>query len=259
MSTVSIERAVPAPARHPQVPFPRLMAVELRKLWDTRAGMWLLGIIAAATAATMIIGLVVMDRGDRTLDNLLGLAAVPQNILLPVLGIMAVTAEWSQRTGLVTFTLEPRRGRVIAAKLVVNVLVSVAALAVSIGLGGLLYAAVGTGGWTLGPGEANDLLVGQLLGILQGVAFGLLFLSTAVAVVAFFALPTVWSVALQIGGDRVASITRWLDLNTTSGPLFGHTMGAAEWAHLAVANTVWVLLPLLLGIWRVMRAEVKSS
>ena len=37
-------------------------------------------------------------------------------MLLPILGIMAATAEWTQRTGLVTFTLEPRRGRVVLAK-----------------------------------------------------------------------------------------------------------------------------------------------
>ena len=40
-------------------------------------------------------------------------------ILLPVLGILLVTSEWSQRTAMVTFTLEPSRSRVIAAKFVV--------------------------------------------------------------------------------------------------------------------------------------------
>jgi len=42
------------------------------------------------------------------------LSVLPQSWLLPVLGIMAVTSEWTQRTGLVTHTLEPRRSRILA-------------------------------------------------------------------------------------------------------------------------------------------------
>ena len=35
-----------------------------------------------------------------------------------MLGILLITQEWSQRTGMVTFTLEPHRGKVIAAKVI---------------------------------------------------------------------------------------------------------------------------------------------
>jgi hypothetical protein len=40
----------------------------------------------------------------------------PIGILLPILGILSVTSEWSQRTTLLTFALVPRRERVTAAK-----------------------------------------------------------------------------------------------------------------------------------------------
>ena len=37
-------------------------------------------------------------------------------ILLPVVAILSVTSEWSQRTGLITFTLVPHRGQIILAQ-----------------------------------------------------------------------------------------------------------------------------------------------
>ena len=49
MSTTTYART-PRHLRHPPVPFGRLIAVELRKMADTRAGCWLLISIAALTA-----------------------------------------------------------------------------------------------------------------------------------------------------------------------------------------------------------------
>ena len=40
----------------------------------------------------------------------------PMGILLPVLGVLSITSEWSQRTAMVTFTLEPSRMRVVAGE-----------------------------------------------------------------------------------------------------------------------------------------------
>jgi hypothetical protein len=39
--------------------------------------------------------------------------------------MLTMTAEWSQRTALTTFTLEPRRDRVLAAKVVASLAISV--------------------------------------------------------------------------------------------------------------------------------------
>ncbi len=44
-----------------------------------------------------------------------------------MLGILTVTGEWSHRTALTTFTLEPRRSRVLLAKCLPPLLVTVAA------------------------------------------------------------------------------------------------------------------------------------
>ncbi len=93
------------------VPFTRLVHVELRKMLDTRAGRWLLigiaGVIAVALTITFF------DNGGQHPYGLyLQATTVPMALILPVVGILAVTSEWCQRTGLVTFGLEPRRARV---------------------------------------------------------------------------------------------------------------------------------------------------
>src|SRR3954468_24044074 len=102
------------------IPFSRLVTVELRKMFDTRAGRWLLISIAGLTALVLTIQLIVqLSQGNaQTFDDFGAGANIPMVILLPVLGVMSVTGEWSQRTAMVTFTLVPHRGRVLAAKYV---------------------------------------------------------------------------------------------------------------------------------------------
>ena len=125
---------IPAPSVHPtasrgprvgsllsppsRVPLTRLVGLEVRKMVDTLAGRWLV-IVTVALALALMIGFAVFgDAGQVTVGTSLGAAAGPFGILLPVLGIMAATAEWSQRAGLVTFSLEPRRGRIVLARVV---------------------------------------------------------------------------------------------------------------------------------------------
>src|SRR2546421_152111 len=49
-------------------------------------------------------------------------------VLLPIVGLLAITSEWSQRTALTTFARVPRRERVIAAKLLAGVALALAAV-----------------------------------------------------------------------------------------------------------------------------------
>ena len=50
-----------------------------------------------------------------------------------------------------------------------------------------------------------------------------------------------------------------MDLGGTSQqPLFsGVDMTGEQWAQLAIASAIWILLPFVLGLVRVMRAELK--
>jgi hypothetical protein len=53
-------------------------------------------------------------------------------------------------------------------------------------------------------------------------------------------------------------IAPWVDLGTSQQPLFsGVNLSGDEWAQLATSSAIWILLPLLVGLVRVMRAEVK--
>ena len=110
----------------------RLTLVELRKMTDTRAGFWLqLAVVGLTlTIAGLIIGFGKPE--DQTLEKMLQATIQPSANLLPVIGILLVSSEWSQRTAQISFTLVPRRPRVIGAKLLAALVVAVAAYAVSV-------------------------------------------------------------------------------------------------------------------------------
>lgn len=243
----------PRPDLRP-VPFTRTTRVELRKMIDTRAGRWLLAIVTAAGLATIAATLIWTD-GPHGLTDFLGFAAFPLSLLLPVIGIMGATAEWTQRTGLVTFTLEPRRGRVIAAKLVAAALLGLGVFAAALAASALATLATGAV-WNPTLPLLAGLAAGLLLFVLQGVAFGFALLNTPAAIVASLLLPTVWTI---VGGlvPSVQKASEWLNLTVTTGPLLNGTMAGDDWAKLATSAALWIGLPLAVGTWRVLTREVK--
>lgn len=242
------------------VPFVRLIHVELRKMLDTRAGRWLLIGIGAIIAVALTI-MFFNEGGEHAFGEYLQATTMPMALILPVVGILAVTAEWSQRTGLVTFGLEPRRIRVAWAKTLAALSVGVCAFALSLVLAGIAHQSAITfrgitGDWSI---DALALLGAGgyvLLGIAQGVGFGMLFKNTPAAVVVYFVLPTAWSIL----GSMVSWLrdaATWLDMNQTMQPLFEGSLTGEQWAHLGTSVGVWVIAPLAVGIWRLTRAEVK--
>src|SRR4051794_32774200 len=181
-------------------PMTRLVRVELRKMVDTRAGMWLIITIAAVTVvASTIFGLAGHDQ-DRTFYNFMQFAGAPQGFLLPVLGILLVTQEWSQRTGMVTFTLEPHRSRILTAKALAALLVGLPAFAIAVAAAFLSTPAFGGNDPYRDFGGIDIVKFGilQVTGILQGLAFGLLLLSSAAAIVLYFVVPTVFSILFNV-------------------------------------------------------------
>jgi hypothetical protein len=256
--TETLVRTTPRIAARP-VPITRLTVVELRKLADTRAGLWLLIIIGLATAGTSAIVLGWAPDNEQTFAGFFEFGLVPSAALLPVLGILSMTSEWSQRTALTTFTLVPERGQVIGAKLAAGVLVGLATTAVTAALSAianLLGAALGGGGgWHIAASLIWQSALLEVLFVLMGLGFGALLLNSPLAIVAYFALPTLWSV---LGGviKPLHRVAAWVDLNTTSGPLFEPHMTAGQYGRLAVSAAVWVALPLVLGSMRILRREV---
>jgi hypothetical protein len=238
----------------------RLISVEGRKQLDTRAGRWLLITIAVVTAIVLVV-LLFVNGGQHSFRELLLATVTPQALLLPIVGILAVTSEWSQRAALVTFTLEPRRGRVAAAKTISALLIAVIALAAAVLLAALAHlGSIAIRGAEPGWNVPTPVLAGfalmLLLGVAQGLGFGMLLLNTPAAIVSYLVLPTIWSVL----GGMVASLKTaagWLDLTTTMQPLLEGSMTGNQWLRLGTATAVWVLLPLAAGLWRIIHSEVK--
>jgi ABC-2 type transport system permease protein len=237
----------------------RLIRVELRKLVDTRASRWLLFAIGAITLLIIVVVFLTGQQSDRTFANFMGATGAPQGFLLPVLGILLVTSEWGQRTALVTFTLMPVRGRVLAAKVVAALVAGLAAMVLAMAIAALATLAGGAGdAWTgVGVDDLGKFGLLEASGVLQGLAFGLLFLSSAAAIVTFFVLPTAFSIVASLWG-ALHKAAPWVDLSTSQQPLYdGGHMSGHEWLHLASGTAIWVLLPFVLGLVRVLRAEVK--
>lgn len=217
----------------------RLVRVELRKTTDTRAGLWLLVLIGVIAAAFVAIQLVVAEPQTMTFENFLRTAVLPVGLLLPVLGILAVTSEWSQRTSMTTFTLVPQRQRVVVAKLIAAVLLSLFAVVACLGaaaLGNLIAPVVGDapGGWAVDYPTLGYAVVFQVVNVLVGLGLGMLLLNSPLAIVLYFLLPTL----LTILTTMVTALQRpleWLNLDATVGRLLDEAMTGEAWAQLATS------------------------
>ena len=263
LETESATATRPAPAR---IPTSRIIAVELRKSFDTRSGFWMLasvGILAVlATAATILFA-----PDDAITYNSFGAAiGIPMAIVLPMIAILSVTSEWSQRTGLTSFTLVPHRGRVIRAKLAVALAVGVVSMLLAFGigaLGNLLGAAiVGVDPvWDIALGDFAGLIFFQIINMLIGFMLGVLFRNSAGAIVGYFVysfvLGTITEV-LSATQDWFERVQPWVDFNYAQGMLTeASSMTGENWAQLGVTGLFWLVVPLAIGLWAVFRSEVK--
>ncbi len=259
--SVRAERPTPAP-----IPTSRIIAVELRKSFDTRSGFWLLasvGILATlATAATILFA----PDNEITYEAFGTAIGVPMAIILPVIAILSVTSEWSQRTGLTSFTLVPHRGRVVGAKLTVAVGVGIVSMLLAFGigaLGNLLGAAiVGVDPvWNIQAADFAGLILFQIINMLIGFMLGVLFRNSAGAIVGYFVYSFVLGTLTEVLSatqDWFERIQPWIDFNYTQGSLTEMSaMTGENWAQFAITGLVWLVLPLAVGLRAVLRSEVK--
>ncbi|WP_051217805.1 hypothetical protein [Nocardioides insulae] len=258
------------------IPFLRLVRVEWRKMIDTRGGRWLLAITAALVLLAFGLTLLVVGLDDAVVSAgvFAQVMAVPLSLLLPVLAILIVTSEWSQRTTMVTFAFEPHRLRVVLAKLVAVVCLALVTLVLALALGalGTVVGAEMIGGepiWDLGWNDVAWLTGLQLVYLVMGFALALLFLNTpstvAVYYVASLLLPyMVWGILFSLF-DWAQTLLPFLDITyavtpfQTGNDVMGQPVdtGFLEVLQLLSALTIWVFGPLVLGTLRVLRSEVK--
>jgi ABC-2 type transport system permease protein len=259
------ERDGSAETSHAPIPFRTVLGVELRKMFDTRSGFWLMvGIAAAGLLATIAVVLFSSDSG-LTYDNFAGAIGVPMTILLPVVAILSVTGEWSQRAGLTTFTLVPHRGRVIRAKLVATLTIGLAsmALALSVGALGNVIGSTISGvhtTWDLSPSAIAYIVGADLVGMLVGFMLGVLTRNSAGAIVGYFSywfvVPTL-SMVLAANQSWFERAQPWVDFSFNQNRMYDGDFTGQDWTQFALTGAVWLALPLAFGFWRVLRAEVK--
>ncbi len=257
------------PARTPpgtkRIPLRRIVAVELRKSFDTRAGLWLLASVGLASVLTTGAVIAWGPEDDFTYSTFTTTIVFPMSVILPIIAALAVTAEWTQRSGLTTFTVVPHRSRIMLGKAIGLALVAVpaTALAFAVGAGGNVLAS-----WISGNGTTWDhdvsavpyVLLSLTLALATGLVCGTLIRSSAGAIVAFFVfsfvLPPLFGL-LAMTQEWFRDVRPWVDLDYQLAELLRGSFDAEQWGQLAATSGIWLVLPAVVGMWTLVRCEVK--
>ena len=151
------------------------------------------------------------------------------------------------------------RGRVIGAKVVAALLVGLAAIVVAVGA-----RRAGHGGrrrsdaWAnIGVDDFAKFGLLQVSGILQGLAFGLLLLNSAAAIVAVLRAADRVQDHRARCGRALQDVAPWIDLAPPSSRCSAGRTSAARSGPSSPPLGDLDLLPFAVGLWRVLRAEVK--
>lgn len=267
-ATATLDR----PARAPHaartidpIPMRRLVGVEISKMFDTRSGFWLLTSVGITATIATIATILFAPKEDLGYGNFAAAVGFPMSVILPMIAILAITSEWSQRSGLTTFTLVPHRGRVITAKLAATLLVGAASIAIAFAVGavgnvvGSSIAGVDVT-WNIPLGDAALIFLADGLGMLMGFTIGVLVRSSAGAIVGYFVYALVLPAAFgTLAGfkDWFADRQGWFDFQFSSTRLYDGDLSGTDWAHLAVSGSYWLVLPLVIGLGLALRSEVK--
>jgi ABC-2 type transport system permease protein len=240
--------------------------VELRKCLDTRSGFWLLASIGIASVLTTGAVIAWAPKNELTYSQFTLAIGVPISIILPIIATLSVTAEWSQRSGLATFTLVPHRSRVLLAKASAALLVAAASTAVAFAVGALGNL-VGSGiagvpaVWDQSFADVGCFGLANILLMLVGFALGALIRNSSGAIVSYmiyaFVAPGLLAF-LALRQHWFHDARPWVDAKYNQDALLrGEGLTGESLAQLAATSIVWVLLPLFVAIVRLLRSEVK--
>jgi len=244
-----------------RIPLSRLVRIEVRKAVDTRAGFWLGFLIVGLSALILVLTAAGVLDSNVTDADILGHGFAPVQALLPYVAILLVTSEFSARTALTTFVLVPNRWRVITAKLLA-VLVIVAVLLVSVTVLSLFAGAVSPDRVATSSGDVTLLDafwrtgLQTTISVVGAFGLGLLLRNTAAAIVAQTLLPLFISSALILT-PGLKSAEPWVGTGALYKLTDNTPLDGTDWAQAASATAIWLVLPLLLGLWRFNRAEIK--
>ncbi len=236
----------------------RTIRVEARKLVDTRPSLLLIGVAAVLSAAFAAGVALVPGELGLTLGLLGDLAAMPASMITTVLAVLLVAGEYTARTASVTFTLDPRRGRVLAGKAIAVLVLALVASALSYlaAAAVALVAPLISGrpvAWSADPAGVGTVVGSVVFSALAGYALALAFRNAVAPILLLLVWPTV---ALLIGSTSPAirEALAYLDVD----PVFGLTDGSTNpVVKLLVSALAWVLLPAVVGVWRTLHQDVE--
>ena len=104
MTTPTITESSRTPAPTPSAtatrtqPLSRLIGVEMRKMFDTRAGLWMMASVAIFAVIASAALIAFAPETAIVYGNFAAAVGVPMSVLLPIIAILSVTSEYSQRT-----------------------------------------------------------------------------------------------------------------------------------------------------------------
>jgi hypothetical protein len=221
-----------------------------------------IGILAFITTSAVILW---ASRDELTYTTFVSAISVPMTLVIPMVAILSVTGEWSQRSGLTTFTLVPHRGRIITAKALSCLAVAVVTIPFAFGIGALGNV-VGTAlagvdpVWDLNTTDLLAIMLANVLSMLVGFILGVLIRSSAGALVAYFVFQFVLpplGMVLAMYQDWFRDLQPWVDFDYAQSPLLAGAMTSEQWAHLGTSSAIWLVVPLAVGVLGVLRSEVK--
>jgi ABC-2 type transport system permease protein len=246
----------------------RLVRVELLKLRTTPAAYVALGVSAVLAVAGAVANIFLAGQSDmaplgstENVGKVLAVGAVT-SISMLILGIMIMAGEDRHRTILGTYLGEPRRGRVLLAKLVTAAVVGTVGGALTFGLALAtavpLYAAKGVHNLPVDIGALwlGTTLISACYGML-GVALGALTRNTVASIVGGF----VWVMVVEVAilQPLVPSLAKWLPTGagvalTSVGPDAEALLHPAAAALVLVA---WAALISLIAARVTLRRELR--
>lgn len=245
----------PTPSKPSPITFGSALRVEAHKLLDTRANQAVIaGLLALSTCFG--IGYAAIAKTQPPASGVLGAAVGPGNWLLMVLSILLISSEFTRRTAVHTFTLDPKRPRVLSAKALVllGAAVLVLVLGLAISLLAVWIAPLFGAPRALLDFDASGLAI--VLGSLcftamTGLAWGLLARNAAAPLVFLLLWPTVSHILGNVS-QQAAEVLGWINIE----PVWTMDSSPRSWAMLATSALVWVVLPGALGTVRLMRADL---
>lgn len=235
-------------------------------MFDTRSGFWLMASIVIVALLATVGVILFAPNSELTYSTYAQAIRFPVAVILPLIAILSITSEWSQRSGLTTFTLVPHRSRVILAKALSSVAVGLASVLVALAIGavGNLVGTALTGTalvWDASLVDCLQFVLGNVLGLMIGFMLGVLIRASSAAIVTYFVysglLPTVFGLA--VSQEWFRDLQPWVDIQFAQSTLFVFEgpLSGEQWANIGVTGVIWLVIPLMVGLRFVLRSEVK--